>query len=73
VSLCVTTWTASFNEPAEGKKKSQIEEYLNLWRTWNSAYRCATDDIGKSIETRGIEFLSAPPRIEAIPDVLVRI
>ena len=27
------------NEPAEGKKKSQIEEYLDFMKAWCTAYR----------------------------------
>jgi 4-hydroxyphenylpyruvate dioxygenase len=37
------------NEPAEGKKKSQIEEYLTLWRTRIQHIAIATDDIIKTV------------------------
>ena len=53
------------NEPAEGKKKSQIEEYLDFYEGSGVQHiAVATDDIittvGK-LRSRGIEFLSTPP------------
>ena len=50
------------NEPAEGKKHSQIEEYLAV----------ATDDIIKTVSqlrANGVEFLSTPPEAyyKAVP------
>ena len=53
------------NEPAEGKKKSQIEEYLDFYEGPGVQHiAVATDDIiatvGK-LRSRGIEFLSTPP------------
>ncbi|OYQ33960.1 4-hydroxyphenylpyruvate dioxygenase [Flavobacterium cyanobacteriorum] len=54
------------NEPAEGKKKSQIEEYLDFYGGPGVQHiAIATDDIIKTVsglKSRGVEFLSAPPR-----------
>ncbi|MCE2772816.1 MAG: 4-hydroxyphenylpyruvate dioxygenase [Bacteroidetes bacterium] len=61
------------NEPAEGKKKSQIEEYLDFYEGPGCQHiAVATDDIIKTVSelrARGVEFLSAPPHsyYEAIP------
>ena len=53
------------NEPAEGKKKSQIEEYLDFYEGPGVQHiAMATDDIIKAVtdlRSRGIEFLSTPP------------
>ncbi|MEO5642349.1 MAG: 4-hydroxyphenylpyruvate dioxygenase [Bacteroidia bacterium] len=53
------------NEPAEGKKKSQIEEYIDFYEGAGVQHiAIATDDIIKTVtelRARGIEFLSAPP------------
>lgn len=53
------------NEPAEGKKKSQIEEYLDFYEGPGVQHiAIATDDILKTVadlRSRGIEFLSTPP------------
>lgn len=53
------------NEPAEGKKKSQIEEYLDYYEGEGVQHiAVATSDIVKTVtelKARGIEFLSAPP------------
>jgi len=52
------------NEPAKGKKKSQIEEYLDFYRGPGVQHiAIATDDIVKTVrelKSRGIEFLSIP-------------
>ncbi len=52
------------NEPAEGKKKSQIEEYLEYYGTPGVQHiALATEDIVSSVESmrdQGIEFLKAP-------------
>ncbi len=53
------------NEPAEGKKKSQIEEYLDFYEGPGAQHiAVATEDIittvGK-LRSRGVEFLSIPP------------
>jgi 4-hydroxyphenylpyruvate dioxygenase len=53
------------NEPAEGKKKSQIEEYLDFYEGPGVQHiAVATDDIIATVgelRSRGIEFLSTPP------------
>jgi 4-hydroxyphenylpyruvate dioxygenase len=53
------------NEPAEGKKKSQIEEYLDFYEGSGCQHiAVATDDIIQTVTAlreRGVEFLSAPP------------
>jgi 4-hydroxyphenylpyruvate dioxygenase len=52
------------NEPAEGKKKSQIEEYLDFYQGAGIQHiAVATDDIlstVKEMTARGIEFLYVP-------------
>lgn len=52
------------NEPAEGKKKSQIEEYLDYYRSAGVQHiAIATDDIVftvREMRSRGIEFLYVP-------------
>lgn len=54
------------NEPAEGKKKSQIEEYLDFYESPGVQHiAVATDDIIKTVgelKARGIEFLPPPPQ-----------
>tara|TARA_B110000305_G_C19354932_1_gene596269 strand:+ start:128 stop:1288 length:1161 start_codon:yes stop_codon:yes gene_type:complete len=54
------------NEPAKGKKKSQIEEYLDFYETPGVQHiAIATDDIIETVRElrlRGVEFLSAPPK-----------
>ena len=53
------------NEPAEGKKKSQIEEYLDFYEGAGAQHiAVATDNIietVKQLKARGVEFLSPPP------------
>ena len=53
------------NEPAEGKKKSQIEEYLDFYRGPGVQHMAiATDDIIYTVtelRKRGVEFLVVPP------------
>lgn len=53
------------NEPAEGKKKSQIEEYLDFYEGEGVQHiAVATNDIVKTVrelKARGVEFLDAPP------------
>ena len=53
------------NEPAEGKKKSQIEEYLDFYEGPGVQHiAVATDDIISTVSalrSRGVEFLSTPP------------
>ena len=52
------------NEPAEGKKKSQIEEYLDFYDGPGLQHiAVATDDIVETVammKARGIEFLTIP-------------
>lgn len=52
------------NEPAEGKKKSQVEEYLDFYNGEGVQHvAIATNDIVKTVselQKRGIEFLSIP-------------
>lgn len=52
------------NEPAAGKKKSQIEEYLDFYKTAGVQHiAIATDDIIQTVgemRRRGIEFLYVP-------------
>ncbi|APY11179.1 4-hydroxyphenylpyruvate dioxygenase [Seonamhaeicola sp. S2-3] len=65
------------NEPAEGKKKSQIEEYLDFYESAGVQHiAVATDDIIatiKGMRARGVEFLSTPPDAyyEAVPERLL--
>lgn len=62
------------NEPAEGKKKSQIEEYLEFYESSGVQHiAVATDNIIETVSqlrARGVEFLSAPPQAyyEDIPN-----
>ena len=61
------------NEPAEGKKKSQIEEYLDFYEGPGVQHiAVATDDIISTVSklrSRGVEFLSHPPEeyYKAVP------
>lgn len=52
------------NEPAEGKKKSQVEEYLEFYHGEGVQHvALATNDIVKtvtSLKQRGVEFLEVP-------------
>lgn len=54
------------NEPAEGKKKSQIEEYLDFYEGPGVQHLAlATDDIVHTVsqlKARGVEFLPPPPQ-----------
>ena len=54
------------NEPAKGKKRSQIEEYLDFYEGSGVQHiAIATDDIIKTVgklKARGIEFLTPPPQ-----------
>lgn len=53
------------NEPAKGKKRSQIEEYLDFYESPGVQHiAIATDNIietVKKLKSRGVVFLSAPP------------
>lgn len=63
------------NEPAEGKKKSQIEEYLDYYHSPGVQHiAIATDDIVATVgelRRRGVEFLSVPASYYA--DLLQRV
>ena len=52
------------NEPAEGQKKSQVEEYLDFYEDEGVQHiAVATDDIIKTVRdlrSRGVEFLRVP-------------
>jgi len=52
------------NEPAKGKKRSQIDEYLDFYKGPGVQHMAlATDDIIRTVTTlrdRGVEFLSVP-------------
>jgi len=52
------------NEPAEGKKKSQVEEYLEFYNGEGVQHvALATNDIVKTVtdlQSRGVEFLKVP-------------
>lgn len=52
------------NEPAEGKKKSQVEEYLEFYRGEGVQHvALATNNIVKTVKdlmSRGVEFLKVP-------------
>lgn len=54
------------NEPAEGKKKSQIEEYIDFYEGSGVQHLAiATNDIIDTVsklKARGVEFLSQPPQ-----------
>jgi 4-hydroxyphenylpyruvate dioxygenase len=61
------------NEPAEGKRKSQIEEYLDYYLTPGVQHiAMSTGDILKTVaelKSRGIEFLRVPDTYyEMLPD-----
>jgi 4-hydroxyphenylpyruvate dioxygenase len=61
------------NEPAEGKKKSQIEEYLDYYLTPGAQHiAMITGDILKTVEqlrANGVEFLRVPDSYyDALPD-----
>jgi len=62
------------NEPAEGQRKSQVEEYLDFYEGEGVQHiAVATKDIVRTVtelKARGVEFLSAPPEAyyEMIPD-----
>ncbi|MCC7302552.1 MAG: 4-hydroxyphenylpyruvate dioxygenase [Bacteroidia bacterium] len=53
------------NEPAKGKKKSQIEEYIDFYEGPGAQHiAVATDNIIDTVSqlrARGVEFLSTPP------------
>lgn len=64
------------NEPAEGKKKSQIEEYIQFYKGAGVQHiAVATDDIISTItdlRKRGVEFLEVPDNYYG-PELLERV
>ena len=61
------------NEPAEGKKKSQVEEYLDFYNGEGVQHvAIATNDIVKTvteIQKRGVDFLNIPSTYyDELPD-----
>ena len=61
------------NEPAEGKKKSQVEEYLDFYNGEGVQHvAIATNDIVKTVtelQKRGVEFLNIPSTYyDTLPD-----
>jgi 4-hydroxyphenylpyruvate dioxygenase len=54
------------NKPAEGNKRSQIEEYIEFYEGPGAQHLAlATDDIIKTVsglKARGVEFLPPPPQ-----------
>jgi 4-hydroxyphenylpyruvate dioxygenase len=61
------------NEPAEGKRKSQIEEYLEFYGGPGAQHiAIATNDIVRTVEAlqeRGVAFLTTPDAYyEEVPD-----
>ena len=65
------------NEPAAGKKKSQIDEYLEFYRGAGVQHLAlATPDILRTVDelqARGVEFLSAPDSYYTDPVLRERI
>ncbi|HET9066844.1 MAG TPA: 4-hydroxyphenylpyruvate dioxygenase [Gemmatimonadales bacterium] len=66
------------NEPAEGKRKSQIDEYLEFYRGPGVQHiAIATDDIittVRDLKARGIEFITVPTAYyDAVPARVGRI
>ncbi|MFN3386286.1 MAG: 4-hydroxyphenylpyruvate dioxygenase [Candidatus Thermochlorobacter sp.] len=66
------------NEPAEGKKKSQIEEYIQFYRGPGVQHiALLTDDILQTVKTlraNGVEFITVPDTyydvlLERVPEV----
>lgn len=62
------------NEPADGKKRSQVEEYLDYYEGEGVQHAAlATEDIVKTVrqlKKNGVEFLPSPPATyyEMLPD-----
>ncbi|HWG65106.1 MAG TPA: 4-hydroxyphenylpyruvate dioxygenase [Streptosporangiaceae bacterium] len=65
------------NEPAAGKKKSQIDEYLEYNRGPGAQHvALATGDILRTVDelrARGVEFLATPPAYYEDPELRSRI
>jgi 4-hydroxyphenylpyruvate dioxygenase len=65
------------NEPAEGKKRSQIDEYLDFYGGPGPQHvALATNDILRTVDvlrSRGVEFLAAPDTYYEDPELRARI
>ncbi|WP_210424448.1 4-hydroxyphenylpyruvate dioxygenase [Gephyromycinifex aptenodytis] len=65
------------NEPAEGKKKSQIDEYLDFYRGPGAQHLAlATNDILRTVDelrAEGVEFLATPDSYYEDPELRKRI
>jgi 4-hydroxyphenylpyruvate dioxygenase len=65
------------NEPAVGKKKSQIDEYLEYYQGAGAQHvALATNDILRTVDELravGVEFLATPPTYYEDPDLRARI
>lgn len=65
------------NEPAPGKKKSQIDEYLEYYQGPGVQHvALATDDILTTVDnlrSKGVEFLATPARYYEDPELRARI
>ncbi|MFF5494141.1 4-hydroxyphenylpyruvate dioxygenase [Streptomyces aquilus] len=65
------------NEPAVGKKRSQIDEYLDFYRSPGAQHLAlATNDIISTVDilrSKGIEFLATPESYYTDPELRARI
>jgi 4-hydroxyphenylpyruvate dioxygenase len=65
------------NEPAMGKKRSQIDEYLDFYRGPGAQHLAlATNDIVRTVDelrARGVEFLATPESYYTDPELRARI
>ena len=65
------------NEPAVGKKRSQIDEYLDFYRSPGAQHLAlATNDILRTVDilrSKGIEFLATPESYYTDPELRARI
>ncbi|WP_416985172.1 4-hydroxyphenylpyruvate dioxygenase [Streptomyces sp. T028] len=65
------------NEPAVGKKRSQIDEYLDFYRSPGAQHLAlATNDIIRTVDilrAKGIEFLATPESYYTDPELRARI
>lgn len=65
------------NEPAVGKKRSQIDEYLDFYRSPGAQHLAlATNDILRTVDilrSKGIEFLATPDSYYTDPELRARI
>ena len=65
------------NEPAVGKKRSQIDEYLDFYRSPGAQHLAlATNDIIRTVDilrSKGVEFLDTPESYYTDPELRARI